>query len=190
MARQARPIATPRYSIVYIYTSRTHNRCVLTIYIYTDAVFDSLNGQDFASYLTKRGGTCGHYLVQTDCLDRRNVDKRALAIVHINGNGIKGQIDIAGMLDGSVIFRVRSLSGQRRYGNLTAAIHELPPLYGRKCDESTLGPVYDPTGAFLDDNYEYKCQLNKTECAVGDLRRRLGTSSRHPVFMHNYVKCL
>ena len=136
----------------------------------------ALNGQDFSAFLAQRGGTCGKFVVESDCLDWPNVDEDALAMVHINGDGIVGQLDIDGMLDGNVSFRFRSLKafGRSRVDDVQIAIHTLPPLYRGSCSESELGPVYDPTNATTSPKYSERCRINATECAVGDLRPRLG----------------
>jgi Cu/Zn superoxide dismutase len=161
------------------FSSDESNTCVSVTFAVPNTVVESLNGQDFPSYLAQRGGTCGKFVVESDCLDWPNVDEDALAMVHINGDGILGQLDIDGMLDGSVSFRFRSLKafGRSLVDDIEIAIHTLPPLYRGSCLESELGPIYDPTNATVIPQYNESCRMNPTTCAVGDLRPRLGTVS-------------
>lgn len=77
---------------------------------------------------------------------------------------------------GNVSFQFKSFhsSSGLQLSDITIAIYELPPPYYRLCTGTDVGDIYDPTDARTSASYESACMNNRTSCAVGDLRNRLG----------------
>lgn len=100
--------------------------------------------------------------------------------MNIDGGGITGTLEISSshrLATGEVSFRFHSLQsfyGSDYLNGVTLHIRSLPPSYHSDCSEADLGTVYDPTRSFNDSNYASNCQTNKTSCALGDMRSRLG----------------
>lgn len=119
--------------------------------------------------------------MDSECLRRPHSEDgeyHSLATVELNGGGAMGEIEIDESQDGKLVsFRIASfrLPNGLKLGDVEAAIHEYPPRYRSDCTESDVGPVYDPSAAFSATNYSTDCVSDQTVCALGDLKRRLGT---------------
>ena len=99
------------------------------------------------------------------------------AVVNIDGGGIAGLLEIKSISGSSVNFRFRSVQSFNltiQVKTLTLAIHKLPPVYQGTCREEEVGPVYDPTNAYNETNYNVACRNDTLKCAIGDLQSRLG----------------
>lgn len=74
------------------------------------------------------------------------------AVVHIDGGGILGDLDLNAVSQSTVNFRFRRLESFHRdvrVDELTLAIHELPPVYKGTCGEEEVGPIYDQSSFTL-----------------------------------------
>ena len=97
--------------------------------------------------------------------------------MNIDGGGIAGLLEINSVSASLVNFHFRSVQSfipTMPEQTLTLAIHKLPPVYQGTCGEEEVGPVYDPTNAYNETNYNVSCRASTVNCAVGDLHNRLG----------------
>jgi Cu/Zn superoxide dismutase len=115
-------------------------------------------------------------------------DHHVRAVVKIRAENLWAELNIL-VSDGSanVVFQLKTLNTS--VGNVTLAIHELPPSYRSSCNPDDVGDIFDPENAQMAANYNDQCANNNTSCAIGDLESRIGPvgdkSARSTTFPNN-----